>query len=368
MITSGQCGAASVGRQASGTHSATDAEYVRFARELAATAIEDRLDVLTDVCGTVGDLTQRIRMHRRVADEESCSPDNYLDDNDLIALAAYTQRSIYIVSYGSCWVRVISGAAISALPDVQHLSEICFPIDAIVVEFIGSHYNSFPLNATFEPTVVPPDPATNTTNETSINAASTSPFRNGPILPPQPQVPAAAASCDDDSFDHTSQAASTASGLKKVTQYFQKNSMDRSTCACCNELKSPAETKLVSATNGPWSVRLLRLSWSHTTFTCSESTQSETKQYYDASQKHDDLSTLNVLALSPAGIVQDSDNSWKAILCVSCFRHLGKGKADAPAIRHLKRFVTILRSFPFQRKLRASSQLGRNLAFVHYLR
>jgi len=65
--------------------------------------------------------------------------------------------------------------------------------------------------------------------------------------------------------------------------------------------------------------------------TCSESTQSETKQYYDASQKHDDLSTLNDLALSPAGIVQDSDNSWKAILCVSCFRHLGKGKAGAPA-------------------------------------
>ena len=52
---------------------------------------------------------------------------------------------------------MISGAAVSALPDVQHLSEISFPIDAIVVEFIGSHYNSFPLNATFEPTVVPPN-------------------------------------------------------------------------------------------------------------------------------------------------------------------------------------------------------------------
>jgi hypothetical protein len=364
--------AASVARQASGTHFATDAEYVRFARKLAATAIEDQLDVLTDVCGTVGDLAQRIRMRRRVADEDSCSPENYVDDNDLIALVTFTRRTIYIVSYGSCHVRVISGAAISALPDVQHLSEICFPSDAIVIEFIGSHHNSFPLNATFGPTVVPepPDPTANATNGTSINAACTSgssPFRNGPILPPQPQVPAAAASCDDGSFDHTSQATSIASGLKKVTQYFEKNSMDRSTCACCNELKSPAETKLVSATNGPWSVRLRRLSWSHTTFTCSESTQSETKQYYDASQKHD-LSTLNDLALSPAGIVQDSDNSWKAILCVSCFRHLGKGKADAPAIRHLKRFVTILRSFPFQRKLRASSQLGRNLAFVHYLR
>ena len=177
---SGQCGAASVGRQASDNRSASDAQHVRFARELAANAIENQFDLMTDVCGTADDLTQRIRMHRRVSGEASCSPENYLDDNDLIALAAYTQRSIYIVSYGSCWVRVISGAAVSALPDVQHLSEISFPIDAIVVEFIGSHYNSFPLNATFEPTVVPPDPATNTTNETSINAASTSPFPSFP--------------------------------------------------------------------------------------------------------------------------------------------------------------------------------------------
>ena len=96
---SGQCGAASVGRQASDNRSASDAQHVRFARELAANAIENQFDLMTDVCGTADDLTQRIRMHRRVADEESCSPENYLDDNVLIALAAYTQRSIYIVSY-----------------------------------------------------------------------------------------------------------------------------------------------------------------------------------------------------------------------------------------------------------------------------
>jgi hypothetical protein len=104
---SGQCGAASVGRQASDNRSASDAEHVRFARELAATAIENQFDLMTDVCGTADDLTQRIRMHRRVSGEASCSPENYLDDNDLIALAAYTRRPIYIVSYGNCSVRVL---------------------------------------------------------------------------------------------------------------------------------------------------------------------------------------------------------------------------------------------------------------------
>ena len=161
-------------------YSASDAEHARFARELAATAIENQFDLMTDVCGTADDLTQRIRMHRRVSGEASCSPENYLDDNDLIALAAYTRRPIYIVSYGSCHVRVISGAAISALPDVQQLSDICFPSDAITIEFIGSQYNSFPLNATFGPTVrpEPPDPEVNSTNGTNINAASTNPFPN----------------------------------------------------------------------------------------------------------------------------------------------------------------------------------------------
>jgi hypothetical protein len=57
---SGQCGAASVGRQASDNRSASDAEHVRFARELAANAIENQFDLMTDVCGTADDLTQRV--------------------------------------------------------------------------------------------------------------------------------------------------------------------------------------------------------------------------------------------------------------------------------------------------------------------
>ena len=75
---------------------------------------------------------------------------------------------------------MISGGAISALPDVQHLSDICFPGDDIVIEFIGSHCDSFSLNATFGPTVTPepPDPEENSTNGTNTNAASTNPFPN----------------------------------------------------------------------------------------------------------------------------------------------------------------------------------------------
>ena len=103
-------------------YSASDAEHARFAHELAATAIESRMYLLTDVCGTFEALTQRIQMYRDVADAKSCSPKHYVDDNDLIALAMYTQRSVYIVFYGNCNVRVICGDAVSAVPDVYQLS------------------------------------------------------------------------------------------------------------------------------------------------------------------------------------------------------------------------------------------------------
>ena len=138
----GQCCATSFGRQASDNHSASDAEHARFARESAATAIESRMYLLTDVCGTFEALTQRIQMYRDVADAKSCSPNHYVDDNDLIALAMYTQRSLYIVFYGNFNVRVICGDAVSAVPDVQQLSAVCFPDKAIVIEFID--HNSFP--------------------------------------------------------------------------------------------------------------------------------------------------------------------------------------------------------------------------------
>ena len=117
-----QCCATSFGRQASDNHSASDAEHARFARESAATAIESRMYLLTDVCGTFEALTQRIQMYRDVADAKSSSPKHYVDDNDLVALAMYTQRSLYIVFYGNFNVRVICGDAVSAVPDVQQLS------------------------------------------------------------------------------------------------------------------------------------------------------------------------------------------------------------------------------------------------------
>ena len=67
---------------------------------------------------------------------------HYVDDNDLLALAMYTQRSDYIVFYGNFNVRVICGDAVSAVPDVQQLSAVCFPDKAIIIEFID--HSSFP--------------------------------------------------------------------------------------------------------------------------------------------------------------------------------------------------------------------------------
>ena len=70
-VALGQCCATSFGRQSSDNHSASDAEYARFAHELAATAIESRMYLLTDLCGTFEALTQRIQMYRDVADAKS---------------------------------------------------------------------------------------------------------------------------------------------------------------------------------------------------------------------------------------------------------------------------------------------------------
>ena len=58
----GQCCATSFDRQESDNHSASDAEHARFAGELAATAIENQMYLLADLCGTFEALTQRIQM------------------------------------------------------------------------------------------------------------------------------------------------------------------------------------------------------------------------------------------------------------------------------------------------------------------
>ena len=47
-VALGQCCATSFGRQTSDNHSASDAEHAWFARELAATAIENQMYLLTD--------------------------------------------------------------------------------------------------------------------------------------------------------------------------------------------------------------------------------------------------------------------------------------------------------------------------------
>ena len=59
-----------------------------------------------------------------------------------MALAMCTQRSLCIVFYGNFNVRVICGDAVSAVPDAQQLSSVCFTDKAIVIEFID--HNSFP--------------------------------------------------------------------------------------------------------------------------------------------------------------------------------------------------------------------------------
>ena len=120
------------------THGARALLPNRFARELAATAIENQMYLLKDLCGAFEDLTQRIQMYHDDADTISCFPKHYVDCNDLIALAMYTQRSVCIVLYGNCNVKVICGDAVSAVPDVQQLSAVCFPDKAIVIEFIDN--------------------------------------------------------------------------------------------------------------------------------------------------------------------------------------------------------------------------------------
>ena len=58
--------------------------------------------------------------------------------------------------------------------------------------------------------------------------------------------------------------------------------MERSTCACCNELKAPSRTQTVSIEEGGrWLVRILkRLTWEHTTFAGSAEVTDSAKRLY----------------------------------------------------------------------------------------
>ena len=118
---SGHCGATAFGRQVSSDRFASDAEYAKISRTLAAAAFENHFHFWVDKCGTPEYLKQSIEMHRRVANAESCSPEDYFDDSDFIALANALRRPVYIVLFGSCNVRVIVGGAV---PNVVHLKYV----------------------------------------------------------------------------------------------------------------------------------------------------------------------------------------------------------------------------------------------------
>jgi hypothetical protein len=68
-------------------HETTGTRLVLTSRTLAAAAFENHFHFLVDKCGTPEYLKQRIEMHRRVANAESCSPEDYFDDSDFIALS-----------------------------------------------------------------------------------------------------------------------------------------------------------------------------------------------------------------------------------------------------------------------------------------
>jgi hypothetical protein len=71
----------------------------------------------------------------------------------------------------------------------------------------------------------------------------------------------------------------TADSLKTIDKYFDERNMDRSTCACCNELVAPPKMKSVEP-SGHWLHRLRRrLKWTHTAYKVSKAT----KRFYDVS-------------------------------------------------------------------------------------
>jgi len=76
-------------------------------------------------------------------------------------------------------------------------------------------------------------------------------------------APAQQLKCQPPAFDDSSREAATASGLAIVKVFFEDRNMERSTCACCNELKPPSRTRTASIENGgSWLARIrTRLTW-----------------------------------------------------------------------------------------------------------
>jgi len=117
------------------------------------------------------------------------------------------------------------------------------------------------------------------------------------------------------------------SGLEAVKHFFDNGGMRRNTCGCCNELKSPSQTRTVAIEEGgPWVVRLKkRLSWGYTTFgECSSDVIDRTKQHY-----YSTVPALGNIPLAPNGVVVGGDDSVKVNLCIRCYDSLHRGKPDA---------------------------------------
>ena len=80
-------------------------------------------------------------------------------------------------------------------------------------------------------------------------------------------------------FDNSTKESSLVSGLAAVHRFYEDRNMFRATCVCCSELYAPVCVRTVLIEQGwTWHRRLHgRLSWDHTTFTCSANTVAHTK-------------------------------------------------------------------------------------------
>ena len=119
-------------------------------------------------------------------------------------------------------------------------------------------------------------------------------------------APAQQLKCQPLAFDDSSREAATASGLAIVKGFFEDRNMERSTCACCNELKPPSRTRTVSIEDGgSWLARIrTRLTWEHTTFACSAEVIDSTKRLYSS-----EAPLLAGIPLAPSGVAIDEQGS-----------------------------------------------------------
>ena len=78
--------------------------------------------------------------------------------------------------------------------------------------------------------------------------------------------------------------------------------MERSTCACCNELKAPSRTRTVSIEDGgSWLARIRKtLTWEYTSFACSAEVIGSISRLYSS-----EALLLAGVPLAPSGMAID---------------------------------------------------------------